>query len=25
MDTFQTEPFLDLDCIEALRRIWIKK
>ena len=25
MDTFQTEPFLDRDCLEALRQMWIKK
>ena len=25
MDTFQAEPFLDLDCVEALKQIWIKQ
>lgn len=25
MDTFQTEPFLDRDCMEALKKIWIKQ
>ena len=25
LDTFKTEPFLDRDCVEALKEIWIKK
>lgn len=25
LDTFQTEPFLDRDCVEALKNLWIKK